>query len=54
MSAKEIWKIVYRQMRIARKEIEKSYTDAMLYGIGYVQVSKDGKVTHIKFPETIK
>jgi hypothetical protein len=45
---KQEWKIVYRKLRIARREAIKAAADMMMYGTGAVMVPNDGgEVKHI-------
>lgn len=45
--AREWWKAIYRNMRIARRETLKANNDLAIYGNSVVFVNNDGEVKHI-------
>jgi hypothetical protein len=49
---REIWKVYYRTLRIAQREAAKAAVDAMIFGTGFVFVSNEGFINHIR-PEAV-
>ena len=41
-AARQWWKIVYRRMRVSRRESLKAMRDVMTYGTGAVMIPSDG------------
>jgi hypothetical protein len=50
---RQTWKWYYRQLRIIRRESWKATEDMMIFGTGYVRISDDGFINHIR-PESIQ
>lgn len=46
-AAKAWWKSTYRLLRIARRETDKAFIDAMIYGTGCIEISDEGICKHI-------
>jgi hypothetical protein len=38
---RDLWLLLYRRYRIARREAMKATIDAMLYGFGFTRVTED-------------
>jgi len=45
---KWVWKRVYRQYRICRRELHAANTDAQLYGSGMLRIHRDGIFERIR------
>lgn len=41
MTAREAWKILYRRLRVARREMAKATNDTLIYGTGGVMFPAD-------------
>lgn len=50
--SREAWKVYWRTLRIMRRESLKAAMDAMAFGTGYVFVSNEGFINHIR-PEAV-
>lgn len=51
-AARLYWKWYYRQLRIVRRESTQAWMDTLIFGTGYVRVTDDGFINHIR-PEAI-
>ena len=52
MTAREYWRVVYRMIRIARRETLKAAMDTMIYGTGAVYIPANGDdPRHVPWPE---
>lgn len=49
---RQTWKWYYRQLRIARREAYKASIDMLCFGTGFVRISEDGFINHIR-PEAV-
>ena len=47
-----LWHWWYRELRIARRESDKSLMDAVIFGIGFTRVTADG-VNHVSYNDII-
>lgn len=45
---RQVWKRWYRQQRIVRRESAKASIDMLIHGVGFLRISEDGFVNHIR------
>jgi hypothetical protein len=51
---RDLWLLLYRRYRIARREAMKATIDAMLYGFGFTRVTADGTIEYLPFHEVYR
>lgn len=53
MTARKIWKVRWRLIRIARRETRKAWKDLVLFGTSAVFVNEHGEARHIPTPQLV-